>query len=249
MSKISVVVSYCSLDKRFIKPLLNQLLIFCDDIVVVYFDKLLNGVPEPLAEIHEFLDIDRNKIRGLKLKHSNDHSSRYFHNLARWEGQKIAKYDELLFLDADEIPDGKVFKELLANGQLKSLDAADFCCYWYFRSAKYRATQTENCGLFIKRKFIVEKLMFTELERWSYRNLSNLRYGPLLQLNTGPFVHHFSWVRTEEEMLRKVSSWGHRHDRDWNQQIKEEFSRDFNGTDFVHGYSYSLVEDTLLIGM
>lgn len=249
MNKISVIVSYCSLDRRFIEPLLKQLILFCDDIVVVYFDKLLNGISENLQEIHQFLDIDRKKIRGLKLKHSNDKSSRYFHNLARWEAQKITKYDQLLFLDADEIPDGKVFNQLLQNSTFKDIDAADFKCYWYFRSAKYRAVQTENCGLFIKRKFITEKLMFTEMERWSYRAVPNIKYAQLVELSTGPFLHHFSWVRTKDEMLKKVSAWGHRHDRDWSQQIEEEFSREFNGRDFVHGYSYTLVEDDLLIGL
>ena len=29
--------------------------------------------------------------------------------------------------------------------------------------------------------------------------------------------------------------------------IEEEFSRDFNGTDFVHGYSYNIVENTFNI--
>lgn len=247
--KLSVIVSYCSLDIRFIGPLLNQLLLFSDDIVVAYFDKLLNGDPEPVEEIWKYLNVDKKKIRGLKLKYDPKETSRYHHNLARWEATKIAKHENLLFLDADEIPNGAVFNQLLQNGTFKNIDAADFKCYWYFRSAKHRAIQTENCGLFIKRKFITEKLMFTEMERWSYRSVPNIKYAQLIELSTGPFLHHFSWVRTKDEMLKKVSAWGHRHDRDWNQQIEEEFSREFNGRDFVHGYSYNLVEDDFSVGL
>ena len=30
-------------------------------------------------------------------------------------------------------------------------------------------------------------------------------------------------------------------EKDWNSLIEEEFSRDFNGTDFVHGYDYEIL--------
>jgi hypothetical protein len=39
-------------------------------------------------------------------------------------------------------------------------------------------------------------------------------------------------------MLKKVSTWAHKTDKNWNELIEEEFSRDFNGTDFVHNYKY-----------
>jgi hypothetical protein len=53
-----------------------------------------------------------------------------------------------------------------------------------------------------------------------------------------PLFHHFSWVRTEQEMLKKVKSWGHKKDRNWEQLVINEFSKPFQGTDFVHGYSF-----------
>ena len=56
-------------------------------------------------------------------------------------------------------------------------------------------------------------------------------------------MHHYSWVRTQQEMLAKVGGWGHKHDKDWATLINEEFSREFNGTDFVHGYTYVNVEN------
>jgi hypothetical protein len=56
-------------------------------------------------------------------------------------------------------------------------------------------------------------------------------------------IHHYSWVRTKEEMLRKVKSWTHSGDRDWVSQVEKEFAHEFNGTDFVHGYEYNIVEN------
>jgi len=54
-------------------------------------------------------------------------------------------------------------------------------------------------------------------------------------------VHHMSWVRTEAEMRRKVSTWGHSGDADLTAKVAEEFRRPFNGTDFIHGYQYDEV--------
>jgi hypothetical protein len=56
--------------------------------------------------------------------------------------------------------------------------------------------------------------------------------------------NHYSWVRTKEEMLRKVTSWAHSNDTNWTALVEEEFSREFNGTDFVHGYQYDILEKT-----
>jgi hypothetical protein len=53
--------------------------------------------------------------------------------------------------------------------------------------------------------------------------------------------HHYSWVRTRDEMMKKVQSWGHKNDRDWVALVNEEFSAPFKGSDFVHGYKYKTV--------
>lgn len=242
--KASVIISYCSLDKRFLPSLLDQVLMFSDDISVVYYDKLLNGQPEPVIEIESLIDLyDRSRIKTLRLEYTADHPPRYFHNLARWEGLKHTKYDHVLFLDADEIPEGQVMKAILDIDFMKEVDAVDFACHWYFRSAKNQAIQKEECGLLIRKDIIREELMFTESERWSFRRTRGIKYIPRVQAQHGPFMHHYSWTRTKEEMLTKVSAWGHKGDKDWASLIQEEFSREFNGKDFVHGYSYNIVED------
>ena len=245
--KASVVVSYCSLDKRFLSPLLDQVSIFSDDVIVVYYDKLLNGTPEPVDEIESM--VRSKNAKTLPLLYTADNSPRHFHNLARWVGTQHTKYDHVLFLDADEIPEGDVVKALLDNDMLAEYDAADFGCHWYFRSTTHQAVQKEECGLLIRKDVIRKELMFTEMERWSFRYTKGLKYVPRVQTQHGPFMHHYSWARTKEEMLTKVSAWGHKSDKDWASLIHEEFSRDFNGKDFVHGYSYTEVPDKFSIGI
>jgi hypothetical protein len=62
-----------------------------------------------------------------------------------------------------------------------------------------------------------------------------------------PLVHHYSWVRTREQMLRKVRAWGHNRDRDWEKLVAEHFARPESERigprfrDFIHGYSYETV--------
>jgi hypothetical protein len=244
--KTSVVVSYCSLDKRFIQSLVKEVSKFSNDIIIVYFDKLLNGIPEPVDEVKSLLS-HNTTIKYLELQYIENTEPRYFHNLARWEGLKEAKHENILFLDADEIPEGDTMKSVLDRGLLDSYDAVDFACHWYFRSAKNRAVQKEECGLLVKKSIIKKDMMFTQSERWSFRTSGKFRYLPRAQTQNGPFMHHFSWVRTKEEMLTKVSAWGHKNDKNWASLIEEEFSRDFNGKDFVHGYRYDQVEDTFAL--
>ena len=61
-------------------------------------------------------------------------------------------------------------------------------------------------------------------------------------LDDKPMIHHYSWVRTYKEMLKKVKHWGHTKDKDWTSLVHEEFKKDFDGTDFVHNYKYDKVE-------
>ena len=51
-------------------------------------------------------------------------------------------------------------------------------------------------------------------------------------------------VEREKEMLNKVSNWGHAGDRvDWKALVEEEYSRPFNGKDFLHNYQYQIVDN------
>jgi hypothetical protein len=86
--------------------------------------------------------------------------------------------------------------------------------------------------------------IFTPGERWGI--VSSLLPNAVLVYSTDgtPMIHHYSWVRTKEEMLQKVKSWGHRDDTDWQNLVEKEFSHNFTGTDFVpgHNYEYEVIE-------
>jgi hypothetical protein len=249
MQPVSVVISYSSLEQRFLKSILYQSSLFADDIIVAIYKNLLNGKEEDVGKIEMQIASHLPSARVVVLDHDINHSGRHHHNLARWEGARLATHDHILFLDGDEIPEGQIFRSLLANNLLGHLDGADFACHWYFRNASYQALQLEHCGLLIRKDLITESTMFTENERWSFRLIKGIKYIPMLAINNQPIMHHFSWVRTRDEMLEKVSGWGHKRDKNWKALIVEEFSRQFNGTDFVHGYQYKEVANKFGIDM
>lgn len=234
---LSVVISYCSNDKCFIKPLIEQCKIFADEIIVVSCSRFFNGEEDleledlnPLGVIHHVFDF------------LPDKDIKYHHNYARFKGLEISSKDFVLFLDADEIPDGNLMDNYLRETDLNNNTLINFKCHWYFRDATYRARNNEICGLFAHRSVLTENLFFTPLERWSYKlynipSMENSDYNGLI------IMHHFSWVKTKSQMLKKVSTWGHHSDKNWNHLIEKEFESDFSGFDFVHGYRFDTVSN------
>jgi glycosyltransferase involved in cell wall biosynthesis len=170
-------------------------------------------------------------------------SPRWHHNMSRWIGIQHTDTEYLLLLDADEIFDGTLFAKYLATGKHLDYDVVSFSCYWYFREPVYRATTPEMAGSLYKKSICTDALIFSDMERWAYRQHSDLKVIENERVDDIVISNHYSWVRTKKEMLRKVISWGHASDRDWVNAVHEEFSRPFNGTDFVHGYRYEIVSN------
>ena len=245
---ITTIISYCSLDRTFIERTIEQSLLFSDDIIVVSFDHLLSGQPEDLEDIAK-LGLMFPYVRFLTLPFSPAETGRYHHNMARWIGTHHSRYGWILYLDSDEIPDGLAVRESLLNWFPVDFDAASFECYWYFRRPEYQAIQTEECGLLFRKSAVLKERMFTEHERWAFRYVPNLRFTSMARGASGVLMHHYSWVRSEANMLAKIEGWGHKNDRDWETAVREEFKHEFNGRDFVHGYSYRLVPNKFNISL
>ena len=232
---VSVVISYCSNDKCFIKPLIEQWKVFSDEIIVVSCSHYFNGHKDNQLE-----DLSPLGVTHFIFGYLPEKDIKYHHNYARLKGLELSHNEFVLFLDADEIPDGNLMNNYLKEADLKYNSIINFKCHWYFREPVYRARRNEMCGLLAHRSLLTENLFFTPLERWSYKlynipSIENADYNGLV------IMHHFSWVKTKLQMLQKVSSWGHHSDKNWNELIEKEFDREFNGYDFVHGYNFEHV--------
>jgi hypothetical protein len=143
----------------------------------------------------------------------------------------------VLFLDSDEIVDGDRFASWLERQDLSSAVAWSLAAYWYFREACFRATRWDDISLLVRREALMAELLWHRDERAGILIAlkGKKHYGVR---GEEPFVHHYSWVRTKEELLCKFSTWSHHWERDWAQLVQKEFAHPFQGTDFIRGYTY-----------
>jgi hypothetical protein len=239
MVKIGTVISYCTLDYKFIKFCIDAVKPFSSQTVLVVADHFFDGTPED----RELLSRTHSDLQGTDIIEYKwqDNSPRYWHNMSRWIGLQSLQsdIDFILFLDADEIVDKKFNEWLRRNESLfVRYDGFLFLCYWYFREARYRATTWEKACILARKDMLRKDSMFTEAERDGivFSLLPNVTV--VSGTDGTPMVHHYSWVRTKEQMLKKVRCWGHRDDLDWERLVEKEFSHDFSGTDFLPGHHY-----------
>jgi hypothetical protein len=114
----------------------------------------------------------------------------------------------------------------------------------------YRAKTLEDSPILARKSKLSHSLILHKDERDAIYNLvKGIKKRMIVDISNNPMVHHYSWVRTKKEMLKKVNSWGHKNDRDWNSLVEEEFSKEFQGKDFIHGYSFEKVKPFVSIDM
>jgi hypothetical protein len=243
---ISTILQYSTIDYRFLKANLEQLSKFSDEIIVPICDHFFNGVPEDvelLQKTFELINSTPNCTGYLFEWQGLNANPGYYHNLSRALGTSVAKGDWLLFVDGDEIVDDS-FKEWFEIKAQYTDITYWITCYWYFREPIYQSKSYEGCGLLIKRDKCNWNINVRD-ERQQFHVGPNFIHGGYnhILVDGKPMIHHFSWVRTKEEMLKKVHNWGHKNDTNWIDLVEEEFSRPFSGTDFIHKYQYNIVEN------
>ncbi len=251
---VGTVVNFCSNESRFIRPCLEQALLFSNQVVVVLANHFFDGTPENrdlLEQIYaafpncQFVEYPFVPGSIPKRIFQNVRPDAFWHCLSRLIGASVLhdSIESVLFLDADEVIDGARFAEWLDCSGYECHTALKLANYWYFRESIYRADHFEDSVVLAQRKALSSDLLLHNHERDA---IYELLPGPKRRMVMGtdgiPMVHHFSWVRTQQEMLNKVRRWGHKNDRDWEALVLREFEGPFQGTDFVHGYRFDTVE-------
>jgi hypothetical protein len=166
----------------------------------------------------------------------------YWHNIARIAGWRSLPCgtDWVLFIDSDEIPDAALFTEWFASTKLDPNVAYNMANYWYFREPTYQAKTFEDSVLLVHTSSLSFDRLMRDMERIGIV-ADHPTIGMVGSLRGKPMFHHYSWVRSKDDMKKKAATWGHKGEQDWDALIEAEFSRGFNGTDFVHGYIYTRV--------
>jgi hypothetical protein len=254
--KLATIINYCSNDERFLFSCIEGVKPFSSEIIVVVCDHFFDGRKENFESLHKAFEAFSNVTFVLYPYFDLSHykifqkvgANNFWHSLSRMIGfEKLSSdIDYVIFLDADEVVDSKSFSSFLSRKEYQNYDVMKLANYWYFREPIYQATTWEDSVILIRKNKLSKSLLMRKEERNAlYDNTSGKKARKVVGLDDRPMIHHYSWVRSQEEMLRKVETWGHRQDKNWVALVKEEFLHPFKGKDFVHGYSYETVPSIL----
>ena len=242
---ITTLINYCTNDYKFIGACISEALKFSDEVLVPYTDHFYDGSPENRS----LLDRTIKENPGARFiffpyDPSLDVLPQHWVTYARLVGWKAAQpqSDYILFLDADEVVDGDRFLKWLEVFPVSKMKVIKLANYYYFRTVAYQAETFEDSVVLARKNLLSEPMIMDFLDRdKSFRDIAEPKARMVMGPDQKPMIHHYSWVRSEEEMVKKVSTWGHSHERDWVQLVRDEFAHGFKGVDFVHGYRYKEV--------
>jgi hypothetical protein len=252
---IGVVINYCSNEQMFIRHTLNECSKFTKDIIVSYGSQMYDGTPETFDEtlVKEYphvrflkyevdLTLSPDKLEGVVRR-----PTAYWCNLARWQGiQAMPLHVEwILFIDADEVPEGTKFQTWLNNSSLDDRSLYKLANYWYFKEPTNQSQTWEDSVLMVPRKHITRAAVFHDDERDGIVKVTNLKQNRMVHGVEGtPMFHHYSWVRTKEGLIKKIRTWAHRDDI-FNgadaEAVVNYIYRNDDVNDVVHNYTYNKV--------
>lgn len=247
---VATVINFCTNEARFLRACIEECRLFSRQILIPVCDHFHDGAEENrrlLEQIYRsfpdcyFLEYPF-VPKGISTKVFRDISPAHFwHSASRAIACRFLseEIERVLFLDADEVPEGEKFLTWIFESDYAQHTVQKLANYWYFREPTYRAEAWEDSIVFARKRALNLPLLLHDEERNAiYDLLPNPKRRKVVGSDRQPMFHHFSWVRTKEEMLRKTEKWGHRSDRDWKGLIEAEFFAPFSGKDFIHGYRY-----------
>lgn len=251
---IATIINFCSNESRFIKANIEQTKLFSVQVIIPVCDHFFDGTPENreiLEKVYSafpgclFIEYPFEPEKISKSIFKKIDPAHFWHSLSRLIGTLFVQdeVESVLFLDADEVPDGVRFQEWLDSSDYKAHTALKLSNYWYFREPCNQAIETEDSIVLAQKKALENEIILHADERDA---IYNLVPGPkrrhVMDHDGNPMFHHYSWVRTQEEMLKKVRAWGHKQEPNWVELVKREFQGPFSGQDFIHHYHYRIVE-------
>lgn len=248
MHRIGVVVNYCSLERPFLDRCVRECLAFAHDVVVAFGSKLHDGETAEPAEPPQVPHGAR-AVR-YEVGSRRDDDLAWYCNLARLTGFRalVPACEWVLFLDADEIPDGRRMRAFAEDAALDPRTGYKLAMYWYFRRPDMQSLAHEDSAVLVHRSVLdrdPDALLRCPMERG---DVVDLAPGGVMRFVADgalePMLHHYSWVRaTPEDLLTKLRTWSHRGQQDWEGRLRAELARPMLDmhTDLVFGKTYRQV--------
>lgn len=266
LPRVTVVLSTSSSESCFIEAIVRECLEFAYQVVISVGTARYDGTPENPEFMKKVATIqdndDRVKVVGYEVTKEiafnplQRRPDAFWHNVSRIVGlgNIAAGAEWILFLDGDEIPEGKVFKTWLENTELDFTCSYKMANYWYFRDARYQAMQWEDSVVLVSNSIFNKEttvpVLMQDDERGDIARVLPKKQRMVVSLDGKPMFHHFSWVRTKKDILDKVRNWGHKGDKPWEQLIEETWNMPFvcgRDKDFVHGYDFIETENVFSV--
>jgi hypothetical protein len=255
---LTAVISFCSNDWRFLKRCVEGVTPVCQHVIVTVCDHFFDGSQENYALLQQtftqfphcsFLVFCFDSFQSYRPcsplfpEHCNWRHE--WHNTGRWLSYLYAPEDTdfFLFLDCDEIVDPVAFSKWFSAIDLSTLRACRFACFSHFREARFEAVEQEDFSLLASARSLRSEYFWEEDERFGlFHRLKGEKALGVRGCDGRPMIRHYSGVRTQEEFKKKLTSWGHHWERDWQKLLAEEYAHSFHGKDFIRRYSYQVVE-------
>ncbi|MBI2742291.1 MAG: hypothetical protein HYX48_00035 [Chlamydiales bacterium] len=256
---LATVISFCTNDWRFLERSIQEARLFSDLIMIVICDHFFDGSLEDLALIEECyrrypdcsfiefaFDPEKPYGRSSPFAHEDLDRVHHWHNTTRLLPFYLLpkEIESILFLDADEIVDGKRFAAWIKDFPFEEYSALRLATYWYSRSPYTCASIFPDSTMLAKRRALTPDLLLHDDERiGTFLRTPGPKQKGVVAKDGLPLVHHYSWVRTKEELFKKTETWGHHWERDWKSLIEKAESEKHIEKEFVRGYE--IVETSL----
>ena len=276
--KVNALIPITVNDFRFLPILMKQLDFICGKVVFIYSDYLFNQKEQDkqklqkifelpkklgLTSTFEFVkyEIDFNVNEFFVSEYKNS-PKRYWINKARMDGfdyiDKNAKW--VLLIDSDEIPDSCEFLKWADTINWDDIESKDiftlnFDNYVYFWKNCFVKYETENSLVLLNEKVFrnrkkYEPLFLNEFERTVFYRFIPENYCKMnIKFNNKCLFHHYSWVRTLEEMKSKVLNWGHSDDHlfvelNYNDGSREKERKVSINYMYANYFAHKFIENT-----
>lgn len=246
--RFSTLIIFSGLDDPFLDVCLDGVIPASERVLALAYDRLFDG-SDDRAGVEAMVARNANKnveMEILPLPENPTEDDWFYHNWLRREGFRRleASADYTLFLDGDEVAEPAALRAWRDRYGPRPGNFF-FPCHFYFREPIYQSLTPHASPRMARNDLLRAALGWggeafvrdNKVDRASYD--FEPRY-PVPEI----LFHHFSFVRTKEQMLRKVRTWADRYERPrdvWEALVEREFSRPFTGRDFRWGYSYRTV--------
>ncbi len=228
--EIAAVINYCTNDDRFLGRAIKEVSVFAKQIIVPVSDHYFDGTKENRKRLEQtyaqfpnvqFLEFayshEKLYTPYIQRRSSDEDWGCLWHSTARYLAflYLSKEIDYVLFLDADEIIEGDRFKTWLK--QMPKDNAFWFSSYCYGFEASKRAPHTQQTALLVKKEALSPLKILNSSERFGiFASVESPKSFDIKGLDGKPMIHHYSWVRREDELLKKVSTWGKKHQCNWS---------------------------------